>query len=345
MTRSSRKRTNKNRKAAGNQTSSRGWTTIALVAAIAVLAVAGWYFFDQTGAAAVAEHEHGEAAEAVDHIHTAGDVEMPHLHGMGFSGDGNYLSVAVHDGLRLFADGEWLIPAVPRNDYMGYSPVDEGFYSSGHPGPGVRLANPLGLVKSTDMGETLTKLGFEGESDFHLMDAGYYNHAIYVLNPRPNSRLAAGVHYTLDEGKTWQQSALQGVVGQPIQIAVHPHLSNGNVVALATEGGLFLSSDYGNTFEPIVEGEPVTAATFSPDGKKLLFGYQKLYAYDLASKQTDELQIPAIAEDDAIGYLAVNPAEPQTIALATFGRNLYLSNDSGETWQQIAQEGKGKEGK
>ncbi|MGH2535886.1 MAG: F510_1955 family glycosylhydrolase, partial [Candidatus Promineifilaceae bacterium] len=117
-------------------------------------------------------------------------AEFPHIHGLGFSADGRQLFVPAHDGLRLFSDGQWQIPDAPAHDYMGYAPADDGFYSSGHPHPSSGLVNPLGLVKSTDGGQTLTRLGFEGESDFHLMGVGYQNHAIYVVNPRANSRLA-----------------------------------------------------------------------------------------------------------------------------------------------------------
>ncbi len=291
-----------------------------------------------SGADAEASHSHSEGAAVVEHIHGQ-EVELPHIHGMGYTADGSQLVVAAHDGLRIFIDGEWLIPDLPVNDYMGFSPVDEGFYSSGHPGPGSPLPNPIGLVKSTDGGETLTTLGFEGESDFHLMGAGYRNHAIYVLNPAANSRLAPGLHYTLDDGATWQQSALEGLDAQPIALAVHP--IEPNIVALATEGGLLFSEDHGDSFTLVGERVPVTAATFSPVGDELLFGYQTLNAYDLATGEVTTLAPPDLAQDDAIAYIAVSPEDPQEIALATFKRDIYISEDGAESWQPIAQDGKG----
>lgn len=60
-------------------------------------------------------------------------------------------------------------------------------------------------MKSTDGGKTLQKLGFEGESDFHLMSVGYTRHAIYLLNPGQNAKLAPGMHYSLDDGATWSR--------------------------------------------------------------------------------------------------------------------------------------------
>jgi hypothetical protein len=270
--------------------------------------------------------------------HTEEEVELPHIHGMGFSADGQSLFVAAHDGLRVFAGGKWSVPNLPRHDYMGYSATDEGFYSSGHPHPSSSLVNPLGLVKSTDSGNTLDTLDFAGESDFHLMAAGYENHAVYVLNPAENSQLSAGLHYTLDDGKTWQQSALEGLTAQPFAIAVHP--TDATTVVLATEAGLLLSTDYGDTFSPIsAAGTPVTAVSFSFDGETLLYGYQTLQNFNLASQQSVSVPPPTLASDDAMSYIAMNPAQPGTLALATFNRELYLSEDSGETWQQIAQAG------
>jgi hypothetical protein len=270
---------------------------------------------------------------------TQASVDIPHIHGLGFSPDGRQLIVPAHDGLRIFADGEWSVPDVPAHDYMGYMPVDEGFYSSGHPHPSSDLVNPFGLVKSTDGGETLERLGFEGESDFHLMGVGYENHAIYVLNPAPNSRLAAGMHVSLDDGQTWQLCAAQGLTARPFQIAVHP--TEANRVAVATEGGLYFSTDFGDSFSRMGQAAPVTAVAFHPDGQTLLFGANQPSVYDLSSEQITAVPSPTIAADDAIGYIAVNPVQNGEIALATFSRDIYLSPDGGQTWQQIAEDGKG----
>ncbi len=111
-------------------------------------------------------------------------------------------------------------------------------------------------------------------------------------------------------------------------------------MAVATEGGLFLSSDQGDSFERIGEAQPVTAVSFTPDGEKLNFGANTLSEYALGSKQVSELPTPPIAAKDAIGYVAVNPVQSGEIAVATFGRDIFLSKDGGQTWQQIAANGK-----
>ena len=266
-------------------------------------------------------------------------VQFPHIHGLGFSADGRQLFVPAHDGFRIFENGHWFVPDIPAHDYMGYSPTDNGFYSSGHPGIRTNFVNPLGLLKSTDGGQTLITLDVEGESDFHLMSVGYKNHAIYVFNPEPNSKLPTGFHYSLDDGETWEPMAAQGIVGNPIQIAVHP--IEAQTVALAAEGGLFLSTDYGNTFAQISQAAPVTSVAFDPRGQRLLFGYQPLNSYDLESEQISTLNTPTITGEDAINYIAVNPLSEQ-IAIATFFLDIYFSSDNGKTWDQIAQQGVGR---
>ncbi|MEW5987552.1 MAG: F510_1955 family glycosylhydrolase [Chloroflexota bacterium] len=303
-----------------------------VLVALSLLAACGGGLSLATPTAEVAQAEQPPAGQAV--------IEMPHIHGLGFSPDGRQLVVPAHDGLRIYAEGEWLIPDVPAHDYMGYAPADDGFYSSGHPDPASGLVNPLGLVKSTDGGRSLAQLGFAGESDFHLMGVGYQSHAIYVLNATPNSQLPAGMHYSLDDGQTWQPSALEGVDTQPFRVTVHP--TEANVVALATEAGLFLSADYGHTFSLVNQNGAVAAATFSPDGQKLYFGNNWLSVYDLASQQIQALAVPTLVAGDAISFLVVNPVRPQEVALATFSRAVYLSADGGQSWQPIAEGGQAR---
>lgn len=281
---------------------------------------------------AEASDEHDEAA--TDHNPDSAIAALPHLHGLGFSADGQQLFVPAHDGFRVFAAGRWQQPDEPAHDYMGYAPTDDGFYSSGHPNPTTALVNPFGLIKSSDGGQTLTKLGFEGESDFHVMGVGYQNHAIYVFNPSPNAKLGPGLHYSLDDGQTWQASQGAGLTAAPLQIAVHP--TEAGTMAVATEEGLFLSTDYGVTFRQIGEPGPVTAAVFNPTGELLFFGFQKLAAYEQANDQILTFVTPEIAAEDALAYIAVNPTRVDEMALATFGKDIYLSQDGTQSWQQIA---------
>ncbi|MEO8611046.1 MAG: F510_1955 family glycosylhydrolase [Chloroflexota bacterium] len=268
-------------------------------------------------------------------------AQFPDIHGLGFSADGQRLFVPAHNGLLVYTDGHWETSDLPSNDYMGYTPTNSGFYSSGHPGPQSDLPNPLGLIRSREGASTLEMLAFEGESDFHLLGAGYQTHTLYALNGHPNSRLSRGLYYTLDDGQTWEQSNMQGGGGSPLQIAVHP--TEAGTLAIATEDGVFLSMDYGNTFALTGEAAHITAAVFNPNGETLLMGFQTITSYDLASGQMEAIQGPNIEEGDTISYIAVNQVTGE-IAVATFDKNIYLSQGNLPSWQRIVTLGVGQNG-
>ena len=121
--------------------------------------------------------------------HAEGGVTLTHVHGLGFSADGQQLVIPSHHGLAIYSGGRWSKAPGPEHDYMGFVSTKRSYYSSGHPTPGSGLVNPFGVVRSDDNGKTWTKLGFEGQSDFHLMAVGYATHAVYVYNAAANSRL------------------------------------------------------------------------------------------------------------------------------------------------------------
>jgi len=271
------------------------------------------------------------------------DIDFMHIHGLGFTNDGTEIYVPAHDGLKVYKNGKWKIPEGEKHDYMGFSMVDNGFYSSGHPAPGSSMKNPLGVVKSTDMGKTLQTLDLYGEVDFHGIGVGYYSHAIYVLTPEPNSRMDdAGLYYSLDETKTWTKSDMKGLEGQPSAITVHPEKEN--IVVISTNRGVYLSKDYGNSFNNILEGTPVTSVSFTKEGKLLAGGMTdkpSLMEINLESGEKKNIPIPTLSEDDAIGYIAVNPNNEKQIVFTTFEKDIYLTDNFGEKWIQIAKQGKG----
>lgn len=271
------------------------------------------------------------------------EMSVPHIHGLGYSTDGQRLLMPAHEGIMSYSEGHWSEGQGEKHDYMGFSAVDDGFYSSGHPAPGSNKKNPFGVVKSTDEGKSFETLAVYGETDFHVMSAGYKNKAIYVINPEANSQMKlSGLFYSKDDGKTWTQSGMQGIAGDPAAIAVHP--TNDAVVAIGTEQGLFVSKDSGQNFEKLSDAQ-VTSLFFNEKGSLFVGSYRapaaSLSQIDINTKQTVEVKIPGLTED-AVAYFAQNPKNPNEFAFATFKSNVFLSNDSGENWTQIADQGKGK---
>lgn len=275
----------------------------------------------------------------------ASGISLPHVHGLTYGPDGRNLYVAVHDGLVVYGDGRWSPGPEPRHDLMGFTGTRKLFISSGHPAPGSGMTNPLGLIVSEDQAKTWSKHGLEGESDFHLLAAGFENNAIYVYNPAPNSRMKqTGLYFTRDQGKSWQHAAGAGLKGNLRALAVHP--TDAAMVAAGTDAGVFLSRDSGASFQPLVTGRPALSLRFDLDGSALwvgsFAGKATLERLSLGGpRPAQKADLPQLGKD-AVAYIAQNPARPEEIAVATFERNVLVSADAGKTWKEIAERGMAK---
>jgi hypothetical protein len=269
-------------------------------------------------------------------------VTLTHVHGLAWSGDGKRLMIPSHHGLAIYENGKWSMAPGPRHDYMGFAATGKHLYSSGHPAPGSGLVNPFGLIRSPDGGRTWDKLALEGETDFHVLAAGWNTNTIYVWNPEPSSRMRrTGLHFTPDEGKTWTYAAAVGVRGDPMALAVHP--DDPRTVAIATSQGVYLSRDAGETVSSVVGGVHGTAVHFDLNGRALWYGAFKgaplLARASLGGGPIAQPTLPPLRKD-AVAYIAQNPASADQYAIATFERDVYLSSDGGKSWTPIAREGK-----
>lgn len=279
--------------------------------------------------------------------HAGEPVTMMHVHGLAYTADGRQLMIPSHHGLAIYAGGRWSKAPGPAHDYMGFAATRDALYSSGHPALGSGYINPFGLIRSRDGGKTWQKLGLAGESDFHVLATSYGTNAVYVFNPGPNSRMrAVGIHYTLNDGLKWDQAAAKGLRGEVATLAVHP--SDVRMVAAGTPEGLYLSRDSAQHFERVAPGKRVLGTHFDLQGRHLWFsthaGKAGLARIELKSgAKAEDVAIPPLP-DDAVAYIAQNPARPQEIAIATFKRSVFVSPDAGRTWKQIASEGTGKDG-
>ncbi|MCZ2858186.1 WD40/YVTN/BNR-like repeat-containing protein [Blastococcus sp. VKM Ac-2987] len=135
-------------------------------------------------------------------------------------------------------------------DLMGFAVAGPDHYlASGHPGLRTDLPNPVGLIASTDGGETWTPLSRAGESDFHALTA------------LPGG-VALGYDGTLRrtaDGTTWEQLA----------IPAEPHTltaaADGQVLA-TTGTGLLRSPDAGTTWVPVQGAPLLQAVAWTDDG-------------------------------------------------------------------------------
>lgn len=263
-----------------------------------------------------------------------------HGHGLSFSSDGKTLLAPSHEGLAVYENGAWREMDGVVQGFSGFSVSERAIYSSGHARPGVAAAGSASLLRSTDGGKTWLALALAGEADFRLLAAGYRSQAIYVLSTRPNSAMPTpGIHVTYDEGKTWARAEARRLQGEIHGLAAHPQQAG--TVAVASERGLYLSRNAGESFSLLDGGELVTAVAFDSDGKRLR--YARGLSNDVVEAALDGrgrkvLRLPRL-KGDYVTCLAQNPKVERVLAFATRRRDVFITGDGGLSWRLIAQEG------
>jgi len=165
--------------------------------------------------------------------------ELEHVHSV--ATDGEEFFLASHHGLYVWSGDSWQLRG-EEFDIMGLA-IDGGvFYASGHPGPTQEFPDPLGILVSTDEGQTWAPEVLTGEVDFHLLEAVGASFVGVAAN------YGAAVA-SRDAGQTWS------TLNPPplTSLAVNP--MNSNDVLVAAEGLLHLSTDMGATFTPLPSPE------------------------------------------------------------------------------------------
>ena len=158
---------------------------------------------------------------------------ISHVHGLVVDADGA-VRAGTHDGVRVIGvDGE-VQQVGPADDLMGMTglPRSDVLFSSGHPGPGSPLPNPVGLIRSDDGGATWTPLSLQGQVDFHAL--GVSGDRVVGFDG------FTGLLVSDDGGLSWTP----GAAVTPMSLAVV-----GEQVWAATPQGLQVSDDGGATFE------------------------------------------------------------------------------------------------
>lgn len=195
---------------------------------------------------------------------------LMHIHGAMRDPATGDLLLATHAGL-FRQTGDSLDQVGPSIDLMGFAIGADGtFYASGHPGAGVDLPQPVGLITSKDSGQTWQIASRGGESDFHALTVGPdavagFDGALRVSEdrtswtvrdiPAPPRTLAAspqtgillatteaGLLRSVDNAVTWQ------ALTPPETAVLVAWADEQTIVATTTTGRLATSSDAGATW-------------------------------------------------------------------------------------------------
>jgi hypothetical protein len=140
-----------------------------------------------------------------------------------------------HEGLFTPSEGADWTRIGDEFDVMALTKVNGELLASGHPGPGFDFPDPVGLLASSDGGETWEARSLVGEVDFHLLEAS----GSTVIGVAANYGVLLK---STDSGVSWSSLDVPALT----DLAIDP--ADPDTIVLATETGLQRSSDGGLTF-------------------------------------------------------------------------------------------------
>lgn len=183
---------------------------------------------------------------------SAQTAEMEHIHGIGVDPENGAVYAGTHYGLFRIEDGT-ATRVSEVQDFMGFTVAgSDHFLASGHPGEGQGGHSSVGLIESTDGGQTWRELSLAGEADFHALE--YRHGRVYGLNSMTGQLLVS------EDKESWQELS-----GEPIaDFAVSPQ--DPDALIATTEQGLVQSADGGRTFEAVSDAPLMVFVGWAEDG-------------------------------------------------------------------------------
>lgn len=163
--------------------------------------------------------------------------QFGHVHGLGVDPADGAVYAATHYGLyKLTDEGRPELVGDRVQDFMGFTVVGPNhFLASGHPGMGDPGPSSVGLIESTNAGQTWYTKSLAGEADFHALEV--IGDQVYGLNAKTGQLLTSG------DGENWQQLSTLPMV----DFAVDP--DDVSQILATTDNGPAVSNDGGRNFD------------------------------------------------------------------------------------------------
>ncbi|WP_323793364.1 F510_1955 family glycosylhydrolase [Nocardioides sp.] len=246
-----------------------------------------------------------------------GAVDVSHVHGMGVDpADPDRVLIATHTGLVAYANGELTKVGDLTTDLMGFTVGPDGrLFASGHPGHDEEGPMALGLITSTDRGQTWRSVSLAGEADFHALDAWSGGVVGY------DGALGA-LQVSDDAGATW----VEGASGTD----AYDLAADDSAIVATTDGGPEVSRDAGRSFTALPSAPLLQLVDFSDDGT--LVGV----APDGAVHASDDLvewDRRGVAGRTQVQALTTGPGDDVWVATT---ESLQHSTDGGATFFAVA---------
>ena len=269
-----------------------------------------------TGWAVTACSSQSPQSESSSSSGNDGGTAITHVHAITRDTATGVILLATHQGLFLLENKE-LTQVGPTVDLMGFTSTGDGRYlASGHPGPGVDLPEPLGLVESTNGGQTWSVLSRAGESDFHALTAG------------PDRILAFdGQLRTSTDGRNWETVAIPSA---PMALAIAP---SGGATLATTEDGLLRSTDDGATWTSVDTPQLMSLVAWADDHTVVGAGPGGRLLISDDSGQTWTATGETFGEVTALGASMTGDGAVETLLVA--GSTVLRITDGGNTVEQL----------
>lgn len=282
---------------------------VVFLAVLAVVAAAGVLVHDRSRPA----QPHGGLA--------AGDFPEPgviHVHGLGLDPADGTLYAATHSGLFVLPDhGKAVRVANRYQDTMGFTVTGpRTFLGSGHPDLREDLPVRLGLIQSTDAGQSWVPLSLQGKADFHVLQAAHGN--VYGYDSTSETFMVS------NDRLHWAARSKQLLR----DFAVSPRSAD-TVVATIGEVVL-LSADGGGSWHPLI-GAPALVVLAWPSASSL-YGVTRdgtvRHSSDGGTTWTVRGRVGGEPEAMTVGSAGTN----ETMYVAVAGRGILVSSNGGRTF-------------
>ena len=244
------------------------------------------------------------------------DEPLEHIHGVDAKSDGTVL-VATHEGLFRAPPGSTSLSRVGerQKDLMGFAAVtDDRFLASGHPDRRDDLPPHLGLMESSDGGETWYDVSLLGSADLHVIRVA--GARIYAFDGLQSRLLVSD-----DEGATWES---RGATPPIFDLAVDPRDSD-RIIA-ATERGLYESTSAGRRWRSV--NRRLSGLLAWPQDATLLV---------LDRRGAVNAVAPSLRRAKPLGGVGGSPtaftATRDGLLAATMQGSIMRSADRGRTWE------------
>jgi hypothetical protein len=243
--------------------------------------------------------------------------QVTHVHGLGVNPGDNAVYVATHHGLFRIDRGTARPVGADRDDYMGFTVAGANtFLASGHPASGSGGPSNVGLIESTDAGQTWRQRSLSGQADFHALD---YAHGTVYGYDATSATLRSSTDKT-----SWQ------TLGQVAAADIAASPTDPTTLLATTDQGVAASTDGGRTFAS-PRGSAVQMFLAWP-ATTILYGVDPTGTLSVsADAGTTWKRISTIPGGGPQAFTAVDSHH----LLAATSDSIYESRDAGATFTRL----------